>query len=122
MRCRNSACKAVFTMQGKSYADVMQRLLPIQTKMNSMKLQYDRYYKKAFERVLEFFNGDGVKTKQWMHTKNPGLGEVTPIDMVRHGRGEEVMKFIDSSLSQNEREEDEKTKEVLADVSMDRGL
>lgn len=44
--------------------------------------------------VIEQFDGDTKKTVLWFNTKNPMLGNISPIDMIRFGRYEKLQKFI----------------------------
>ncbi len=36
----------------------------------------------------------------WFQTPNPLLGNVSPIDMIRSGRGEKLCKWIDQAISE----------------------
>ena len=38
MKCKNRGCKAVFSMRGKSYADVMRKVWPVQEQMRGQKI------------------------------------------------------------------------------------
>lgn len=42
MKCKNQKCRAVFRMEGKSYADVMSKVLPIQDAMRRQRIQKRR--------------------------------------------------------------------------------
>jgi hypothetical protein len=42
MKCNNHKCKAVFRMEGKSYADVMSRVLPVQEAMRRQRINHQR--------------------------------------------------------------------------------
>jgi hypothetical protein len=50
-----------------------------------------------FDKVKSFFNGDVDKTWDWFKTYNPRLC-CSPLDMIKMGRVEKLMKFIDSRL------------------------
>ncbi len=60
-----------------------------------MKLQ------QAFNRVLEFFEGDKDKAHNWFATKNPSLGNVSPLEMIKKGREKKLIMFINKSLDEN---------------------
>lgn len=47
--------------------------------------------------VFGFFN-DAVKTKLWLMTPNPMLGNTAPRDMIRHGRYEKLLRFVTDAL------------------------
>ncbi|HEY3391084.1 MAG TPA: hypothetical protein VGK58_00100 [Lacipirellulaceae bacterium] len=47
--------------------------------------------------VFGFFN-DAVKTKLWLMTPNPMLGNTAPRDMIRHGRYEKLLRFVTEAL------------------------
>jgi hypothetical protein len=49
--------------------------------------------------VEKFFDGDTVKTMLWFNTKNPMLGDMTPIELIQLGKYQKVKEFIVSSLS-----------------------
>lgn len=51
--------------------------------------------------VAEQFDGDINKTALWFNTKNPMLGNMSPIDMIRFGRYEKLQKFIFNVRSGN---------------------
>lgn len=47
--------------------------------------------------VYEFFGSD-VKTKLWLKTPNPMLGNGTPLDMIRLGRYRKLLRFVTEAL------------------------
>ena len=51
--------------------------------------------------VLSFF-GDPKKAELWMTTPNPMLGGAIPDDMIAWGRGEKLLKFVETALAENE--------------------
>lgn len=53
------------------------------------------------DRLVEFFNNDREKIYKWFCTKNPGLGDITPLDLVLLGRYERLEKFIHNRLEGN---------------------
>jgi uncharacterized protein (DUF2384 family) len=55
---------------------------------------------KIADLVRGFFK-DEEKTKLWFHTENPMLGGIKPIDMIRQGRSEKLLKFVQAMLKEN---------------------
>jgi len=51
--------------------------------------------------VAQFFAGDVAKTALWFKTKNPLLGNISPLDMIRNGRSEKLRRFVTSALEEN---------------------
>ncbi len=51
--------------------------------------------------VAEYFKGDIEKTALWFRLKNPLLGDISPRDMIRAGRYEKLVKFIQNALAGN---------------------
>lgn len=47
------------------------------------------------QRVQDIMQWDIYKADTWMKTLNPFLGDISPIEMIRLGRGHRVMSFID---------------------------
>jgi hypothetical protein len=54
----------------------------------------------TFYHVEKFFDSDVVKTILWFNTKNPMLGDIAPMDLIRLGKYEKLNKFVTSSLDQ----------------------
>jgi hypothetical protein len=50
------------------------------------------------KKMKEYFNGDIQKTYLWFNTKNPSLGQISPLEMIQKGRAKKLMEFIDSRL------------------------
>lgn len=48
--------------------------------------------------VLKFFNGDILKTKQWMRAKHPLLGFLSPEDLISLGKTKKLLSHISSLL------------------------
>ncbi len=44
--------------------------------------------------VAEIFKGDLGKTKLWVETPNPALGDISPKAMMRFGRYQTLLKFV----------------------------
>jgi hypothetical protein len=64
--------------------------------------KYDAYkIEEACWGLVNDFFKDEAKTKLWMETKNPLLGEISPIQMIQLGRQEKLLSFINSSLDGN---------------------
>jgi len=57
---------------------------------------------RIYEKAIKFFDGDSMKTLEWYMSKNPGLGVVSPNEMIRMGREEKLEKWIDEQLAMNE--------------------
>lgn len=51
------------------------------------------YYAIAYDMVLAHFKDD-EKVDLWLEARNPLLGEQTPLEMIRDGRGEKLLTFI----------------------------
>lgn len=51
----------------------------------------------ACEKVAEVFEGDAIKTVMWFQTRNPLLGNISPRDMIRLGRFNKLMRFIQNA-------------------------
>lgn len=49
--------------------------------------------------VFGFFNSD-VKTKLWLQTPNPMLGNASPRDMIRFGRYQKLLRFVTQALEE----------------------
>lgn len=55
-----------------------------------------------YNKVLNFFNGDEIKTEQWFNTHNPQLANRTPASFILLGRSTKLMSYIDSALELNQ--------------------
>jgi hypothetical protein len=51
--------------------------------------------------VAGFFSGDQAKTALWFRTANPLLGHLCPNDLVRMGRAERLLRFVEGQLEEN---------------------
>ncbi len=51
--------------------------------------------------LMRFFEGDANKSKLWMETKNPLLGDVSPSYLLEIGRAHKVIEFIKGRLEEN---------------------
>jgi uncharacterized protein (DUF2384 family) len=49
--------------------------------------------------VFEFFQDD-VKTKLWLQTPNPMLGNASPRDMIRFGRYSKLLRFVAQAMEE----------------------
>jgi uncharacterized protein (DUF2384 family) len=49
--------------------------------------------------VFQFFQDD-VKTKLWLQTPNPMLGNVSPRDMIRFGRYAKLLRFVTQAMEE----------------------
>ena len=54
----------------------------------------------ALNLVANYFN-DEAKTVLWFQTQNPLLGGLAPRDMIRIGRFNKLLKFIQTALAEN---------------------
>jgi hypothetical protein len=50
---------------------------------------------------LHSFFQDSEKVANWLKTKNPGLGGITPITMINKGREIKVLSFVNNALDSN---------------------
>ena len=68
------------------------------------KQQNDRVSKQAaaHQLILAFFAGDEKKTIAWFTTPNPLLGNMDPLDLIRMGQADKVLRFVKTQLAQNE--------------------
>ncbi|MBX3695327.1 MAG: DUF2384 domain-containing protein [Steroidobacteraceae bacterium] len=62
--------------------------------------------------VFGFFDDD-VKTRLWLTTPNPMLGNITPRDMIRTGRHAKLLRFITDAL-EDEAAAREETRAAIA--------
>jgi uncharacterized protein (DUF2384 family) len=53
--------------------------------------------------VFQFFQDD-VKTKLWLQTPNPMLGNVSPRDMIRFGRYAKLLRFVTQAMEEGSAE------------------
>ena len=60
----------------------------------------------AFSLVHGFFESTD-KASLWMFSPNHLLGDVIPADMIFSGRGKKLVKFIETQLDENTREDGE---------------
>jgi hypothetical protein len=51
-----------------------------------------------FERVRDYFGGNGKKAFLWLQTVNPALGGVSPLWMMSVGRSNKLLKFVKGQL------------------------
>lgn len=47
-----------------------------------------------------FFN-DIDKTYAWLKTKNPLLGDLSPLDLIKLGKGRKILKFVINCIDEN---------------------
>lgn len=57
----------------------------------------------CFGRLKRYFNGDTKKVWEFMKAKNPHLGGVSPLEMIRAGREKKLIDFINSYIGENYR-------------------
>jgi uncharacterized protein (DUF2384 family) len=58
-------------------------------------------YANAFKEILDFFHGDKDKAIAWYMSPNVLLGNTSPFEMIKNGRGQKLMKFIRSCMDEN---------------------
>jgi len=58
--------------------------------------------RKIADLVMGFFK-DEEKTRLWFHTENPMLGGIRPIDLIKLGRSEKLLKFVQTAIKENKR-------------------
>ena len=51
-------------------------------------------------KVNEYFN-DWDKTSKWLHTITPALGYVTPDELIRMNKSQQVMNLVEKSFNEN---------------------
>jgi hypothetical protein len=49
--------------------------------------------------VAQFFQGNAIKTGLWFKTANPLMRDVSPRDMIRAGRHDELRRFVAEAVS-----------------------
>jgi hypothetical protein len=54
-----------------------------------------------FNKVKRYFNDDAAKAWLWFKTRNPALGSVSPLEMIKAGKVAKLQLFIDSQLEGN---------------------
>ncbi len=75
------------------------------TDVKVSRVRFDRQIPTAVRKRLEeignilnlvavYFDGDAQKTTLWFTTKNPGLGNISPRDMIRMNRHHNLRNFI----------------------------
>ena len=55
-------------------------------------------YQKVYQYALELFGYDKDKTTAWWMGKCESLNNLSPFEMVREGRGRELMKMIERCM------------------------
>lgn len=59
-------------------------------------------YHETLKKLLIFFKYDYLKLFNWLNSKNPSLGNVSPLRLIEQCREEKLIKFIENALSENE--------------------
>lgn len=54
-------------------------------------------------KVRKYFNDDISKTWDFFRLKNPHLGMISPLEMIKLGRINKLEKFIDGAINENYR-------------------
>lgn len=60
-----------------------------------------RMTKCRIEKILNYFKNDPIKMLDWYATPNPGLGNISPFNMLELGRHEVLHQFINNALEGN---------------------
>jgi len=50
--------------------------------------------KEATKFLFDFFDGDISLIATWLDTKNPMIGNITPLEMIKRGRAKRLVKMI----------------------------
>jgi hypothetical protein len=58
--------------------------------------------------VIKFFEDDWDKASLWLRSSNPGLGHISPNDLVRLGRIHKLAQFVRNAMAANEAAEAER--------------
>lgn len=53
--------------------------------------------------VQSFFHGDNKKEVEWFAAKNPLLGNISPNDMIRQGRIDKLLLYIEGAIHESKR-------------------
>lgn len=61
----------------------------------------NRDYWEAYDLLMTIFRNEQEKVYQWLRGKNPNLGDISPIKLIKMGRGHKVLQFIKSVLEEN---------------------
>lgn len=51
-----------------------------------------------FNKVKAYFNDDEKKTWEWWKTTHPRFGMFSPLNMLKLGKNQKVMTFIDNEM------------------------
>lgn len=51
--------------------------------------------------VAQFFVGNATKTALWFKAANPMLGDLSPREMIHHGRHDELRRFVLDALAES---------------------
>jgi hypothetical protein len=55
-------------------------------------------YEEITKTILEIFDGNKDKMLNWWITPNSNFGNLSPFQMAKDGRGDEVMRFVRTRL------------------------
>lgn len=62
---------------------------------------YEENLASIYELVFQFFNDD-MKTRVWLRTPNPMLGDTSPRDIVRMGRYDRLLRFVTQAIEEGQ--------------------
>lgn len=75
------------------------------TKKQSIEALYKCQYNAVLKTINNMFFHDEVKSKLWLESVNPLLGNVAPVNMLKFGRFDKLMNFVYTSIYENETQE-----------------
>lgn len=78
----------------------MSDTLSLIAKINKMSIPECEAHLSAYALVQGFFK-DHKKTSDWYEASNPMLGGTKPIDMIKQGCSEKLLKFVQEMLKEN---------------------
>jgi uncharacterized protein (DUF2384 family) len=61
--------------------------------------EYSRKEASVYQLAFQFFNDDS-KTRLWLRTPNPMLGNISPCDMMRLGRHDKLLRFMTQAIEE----------------------
>lgn len=70
--------------------------------MSELQEWYDQAASKIITiNILRRHFRDDDKVLAWLKTKNPNLGNVSPLELIKRGRAHKVLEFIESAMKEN---------------------
>lgn len=59
-------------------------------------------YEHVLKMIIEFFEGDKDKAFYWYAKKNPALNNLSPFEMVKNGKGKNLITFMKKQRNNDE--------------------